>query len=107
MPPSAAVTAATDRKTVERLRRAGADTVTGPATIGRHLPAQSALGEETTEATAQRLPKDRPSLRTPSAPDRGKTDQAGIGGRCARSNQNSSTVFAISTNSSRLLGFVR
>lgn len=50
--------AATDRENVEKLRRAGADTVISPATIGSHLLAQSVLGEENTEAIADRLLKD-------------------------------------------------
>ncbi|NHN47019.1 potassium channel protein [Halostella sp. JP-L12] len=49
------VAAATDRENVEKLRRAGADTVISPATIGSHLLAQSALGEGDTEAIANRL----------------------------------------------------
>jgi voltage-gated potassium channel len=43
------VAAATDRENVEKLRRAGADTVISPAEIGGHLLVLSAMGEEGTE----------------------------------------------------------
>lgn len=49
------VAAATDRENVVKLKRAGADTVISPATLGGHLLARSALGREDTEALADRL----------------------------------------------------
>ncbi|KYH26487.1 calcium-gated potassium channel MthK [Halalkalicoccus paucihalophilus] len=53
------VSAATDRENVVKLRRAGADTVISPATIGGRLMVQSALGREDTEDVADRLLGDR------------------------------------------------
>ena len=38
------VAAATNRENIEKLRRAGADTVISPASIGGHLLVESALG---------------------------------------------------------------
>jgi voltage-gated potassium channel len=49
------VAAATDRENVEKLRRAGADTVISPAVIGGHLLVQSALGREGMEHVADHL----------------------------------------------------
>ena len=49
------VAAATDRENVEKLRRAGADTVISPAVIGGHLLVQSALGREGMETVADHL----------------------------------------------------
>ena len=49
------VAAATDRENVEKLRRAGADTVISPAVIGGHLLVQSALGQEGMENVADHL----------------------------------------------------
>lgn len=49
------VAAATDRENVEKLRRAGAETVISPQVIGAHLLVQSALGEAEVEAKADRL----------------------------------------------------
>jgi voltage-gated potassium channel len=49
------VSAATDRENVIKLKRAGADTVISPATIGGRLMVQSALGREDTEDIADRL----------------------------------------------------
>jgi voltage-gated potassium channel len=51
------VAAATQRENVDKLRRAGADTVISPATIGGHLLVESALGgrDVDTEAIADRL----------------------------------------------------
>ncbi len=49
------VVAAAERENVEKLRRAGADTVISPAVIGGHLLVESALGAENTEALAQSL----------------------------------------------------
>lgn len=52
------VAAATQRENVTKLRRAGADSVISPALIGGHLLVESALGDETTEATAASLLED-------------------------------------------------
>ncbi|WP_122088899.1 NAD-binding protein [Halalkalicoccus subterraneus] len=49
------VSAATERENVVKLKRAGADTVISPATIGGRLMVQSALGREDTEDIADRL----------------------------------------------------
>lgn len=49
------VAAATDRENVRKLRRAGADTVISPASIGGHLLVQSALGDEDTERLAAEI----------------------------------------------------
>ncbi|MFB6256353.1 MAG: NAD-binding protein [Haloplanus sp.] len=51
------VAAATQRENVAKLRRAGADTVISPASIGGHLLVESALGgaDVDTEAVADRL----------------------------------------------------
>ena len=49
------VAAATDRENVNKLKRAGADTVISPAMIGGHLLVESALGGEDSEAVARRL----------------------------------------------------
>ncbi|MEM4781694.1 MAG: NAD-binding protein [Halalkalicoccus sp.] len=49
------VSAATDRENVVKLRRAGADAVISPATIGGRLMVQSALGREDTEDIADKL----------------------------------------------------
>jgi voltage-gated potassium channel len=51
------VAAATQRENVDKLRRAGADTVISPASIGGHLLVESALGgrDVDTEAVADRL----------------------------------------------------
>ncbi|WP_225335494.1 NAD-binding protein [Halomicrobium urmianum] len=49
------VAAATDRENVEKLRRAGADSVISPAVIGSHLLVQSALGEDDSESIADRI----------------------------------------------------
>ncbi|WP_246983938.1 NAD-binding protein [Halorientalis marina] len=52
------VAAATQRENVEKLRRAGADTVISPAVIGGHLIVESALGSDDTESIAQGLLDD-------------------------------------------------
>lgn len=49
------VAAATDRENVVKIKRAGADSVISPATIGGRLMVQSALGREDTEDVADRL----------------------------------------------------
>ena len=49
------VAAATDRENVGKLKRAGADTVISPATLGGRLLVQSALGRTDTEDVAERL----------------------------------------------------
>ena len=54
-PAATFVAAATDRENVEKLRRAGADTVISPAVIGGHLIVQSALGREGMENVADTI----------------------------------------------------
>ncbi|WP_435346194.1 NAD-binding protein [Haloarchaeobius sp. HRN-SO-5] len=49
------VAAATDRENVDKLRRAGADTVISPAAIGGHLLVESALGRDNTEDVADEI----------------------------------------------------
>ena len=49
------VAAATDRANIEKLRRAGADTVISPAVLGGHLIVQSALGRQGMENIADHL----------------------------------------------------
>ena len=49
------VAAATQRENVNKLKRAGADTVISPAVLGAHFLAESALGGEGAEAIEQRL----------------------------------------------------
>ena len=51
------VAAATDRENVEKLRRAGADTVISPMVIGGHLIVQSALGQRGMEDVAETITK--------------------------------------------------
>lgn len=55
------VAAATERENVPKLRHAGANAVISPASIGGHLLVESALGDEGTEAFAERLVQERPS----------------------------------------------
>ena len=54
------VAAATNRENVEKLRRAGADTVISPATIGGHLLVESAFGRDDTEEVARKLIEESP-----------------------------------------------
>ncbi|WP_135853799.1 NAD-binding protein [Halorussus salinus] len=54
------VAAATDRENVDKLRRAGADSVISPATIGGHLLVRSALGSDGMETVADRLSGESP-----------------------------------------------
>jgi len=54
-PDARIVAAATDRENIEKLRRAGADSVISPAVIGGHLLVQSAMGGQGMEAIADRL----------------------------------------------------
>ncbi|MDZ7701882.1 MAG: NAD-binding protein [Halobacteriales archaeon] len=49
------VAAATNRENIEKMRRAGADVVISPATIGGHLLVESALGDEGVESVAQHI----------------------------------------------------
>ena len=49
------VAAATQRENVNKLKRAGADTVISPAVLGAHFLAESALGGKGAEAIEQRL----------------------------------------------------
>ncbi|UPV75103.1 NAD-binding protein [Halorussus limi] len=54
------VAAATDRENVDKLRRAGADSVISPTTIGGHLLVRSALGSDGMESIADRLSGESP-----------------------------------------------
>ena len=54
------VAAATDRENVEKLRRAGADSVISPATIGGRILARSALGDDASESRLNELLNERP-----------------------------------------------
>ncbi|WP_435128062.1 NAD-binding protein [Halobaculum sp. D14] len=49
------VAASTDRENVDKLRRAGADTVISPASIGGHLLVESALQKSDSEAVAREI----------------------------------------------------
>lgn len=61
------VAAATNRENVEKLRRAGADTVISPATIGGHLLVESVLGREGVEEVARTMTGDHDDV-TDDAP---------------------------------------
>lgn len=52
------VAAATERENVKKLKRAGADSVVSPATIGGHLLVQSALGQRGVEEVAEDLAEE-------------------------------------------------
>jgi len=54
-PEARIVAAATNRDNVQKLRRAGADTVVSPAVIGGRLLVRSAFGEDDVESVAERL----------------------------------------------------
>ena len=54
-PTARIVAAATNRDNVQKLRRAGADTVVSPAVIGGRLLVRSAFGEDDVESVAERL----------------------------------------------------
>ncbi len=54
------VAAATNRENIEKLRRAGADAVISPATIGGHLLVESAFGDEGVESVAEHLVEGEP-----------------------------------------------
>jgi voltage-gated potassium channel len=72
-PDARIVAAATDLENVRKLRRAGADTVISPASIGGHLLVESALGAENTEAVADGILEDRSAAADGGerGPDRG------------------------------------
>ncbi|SFR58255.1 voltage-gated potassium channel [Halogeometricum rufum] len=55
------VAAATQRENVNKLKRAGADTVISPAALGAHFLAESALGGEGVEELERRLLAEEPS----------------------------------------------
>jgi voltage-gated potassium channel len=55
------VASATERENVNKLKRAGADTVISPTALGGHLLAESALGGRGTEAIAERVLSEEPS----------------------------------------------
>ncbi len=71
------VVAAAERENVQKLRRAGADTVISPAAIGGHLLVESALGAEDTEDVAGRLLRAHTGELSGAGghgPDRDRTD---------------------------------
>ncbi|WP_435333724.1 NAD-binding protein [Haloarchaeobius sp. TZWWS8] len=55
------VAAATETENADKLRRAGADTVISPASIGGHLLVESALSGKNTEQIADKLLEDKES----------------------------------------------
>jgi voltage-gated potassium channel len=58
------VAAASNRENVEKLKRAGADTVISPTTLGGHLMAESALGGDS-EKVEQQVLQEEPSKDEP------------------------------------------
>ena len=58
------VAAASNRENVEKLKRAGADTVISPTTLGGHLMAESALGGDS-EKVEQQVMEEEPSKDEP------------------------------------------
>jgi voltage-gated potassium channel len=58
------VAAASNRENVEKLKRAGADTVISPTTLGGHLMAESALGGDS-ERVEQQVMEEEPSKDDP------------------------------------------
>jgi voltage-gated potassium channel len=60
------VGAATQRENVNKLKRAGADTVISPAALGAHFLAESALGGEGVEELERRLLAEKPSKDGPA-----------------------------------------
>ena len=58
------VAAASNRENVEKLKRAGADTVISPTTLGGHLMAESALGGDS-EKVEQQVMEEQPSKDMP------------------------------------------
>lgn len=63
------VAAATDTENVAKLRRAGADTVVSPASIGGHLLVRSALGAEGMEEVADWVLGEGETRGSPPDPD--------------------------------------
>jgi voltage-gated potassium channel len=58
------VAAASNRENVDKLKRAGADTVISPTTLGGHLMAESALGGDS-EKVEQQVLEEEPSKEQP------------------------------------------
>ncbi|AUV82979.1 potassium channel protein [Salinigranum rubrum] len=58
------VAAASNRENVDKLKRAGADTVISPTTLGGHLMAESALGGDS-ERVEQKVMEEKPSKEHP------------------------------------------
>jgi voltage-gated potassium channel len=67
------VAAASNRENVEKLRRAGADTVISPTTLGGHLMAESALGGDSEKVEEQVMEVH------PSKDDSAEEDDADVG----------------------------
>ncbi|MDS0294422.1 NAD-binding protein [Halogeometricum luteum] len=80
------VAAASQRENVNKLKRAGADTVISPATLGAHFLAESALGGEGVEELEQRLMSGDPSQAGEAVQEAldeeaaGESERAGEGG---------------------------
>ena len=64
------VAAASNRENVEKLKRAGADTVISPTTLGGHLMAESALGGDS-ETVEEQVMEAEPSKEAPVEEDGG------------------------------------
>ncbi|WP_380679710.1 NAD-binding protein [Salinigranum sp. GCM10025319] len=64
------VAAASNRENVEKLKRAGADTVISPTTLGGHLMAESALGGDS-ESVEEQVMESEPSKEHPVDEDGG------------------------------------
>jgi voltage-gated potassium channel len=62
------VAAASNRENVDKLKRAGADTVISPTTLGGHLMAESALGGDS-EKVEQQVLEEEPSKEDPVESD--------------------------------------
>jgi voltage-gated potassium channel len=74
------VAAASNRENVEKLKRAGADTVISPTTLGGHLMAESALGGDS-EKVEQQVLEEEPSKDAPVENDAGdREDRAAANG---------------------------
>jgi voltage-gated potassium channel len=70
------VAAASNRENVDKLKRAGADTVISPTTLGGHLMAESALGGDS-EKVEQQVLEEEPSKEEPVETDGdGTADQS-------------------------------
>jgi voltage-gated potassium channel len=71
------VAAASNRENVEKLKRAGADTVISPTTLGGHLMAESALGGDS-EKVEQQVLEEEPSKEQPVDDQRESDDATAV-----------------------------